>query len=352
MTMDGVRVSVPASASGFGPGLGTLGLALAPRLELTVHAVARPGAWVGVSGTDFHEFPFDARNLCVRSLWAVEDALGASRTGLEMSISNRIPTKRGFGSSVASVVAAGAAALTLSGAVDRLDPEGFHQTLFSLSQQMIGRPSACAASVFGSLSLVWRTRPGDVPRSIIGAHPSASRTDRWTALRLEVAQRVHACLLVPDARRHARLSPDGDPEASDGTLRDPVRRDSVITALGRQGLLLQALGQAGSHLDVDDLNAVLFDATLDPVRLPHFAEVMPDCWQLVNHLRSQGFAAVLVGSGPSVLVLHASDERVGAQESWVLRLRALVQSEWLASGRWTLRRTAVDHEGVRVTALG
>jgi homoserine kinase len=362
----GVRVSVPASASGFGPGAGTLGLALNARLEMTVRPLARSGVWVRVSGVDSQTYPWDRRNLCVQALWAVEDGLGVPRSGLEVMLDGRIPTKRGFGSSVASVVAATAAGLALSGQGDQLDESAFRHSVFALAEQMIRRPTATAASVFGSLVSVWKTSPSDVPRSIVGTARSIHRADQWNALPIRIPSRLRACVFIPQMRRsNAQTSAQADPEMAETTIREQIHRADAIANLRRQALLLELLARADSQAaQSNNPDAILFDATADAVRLPHISSVMPDAWQLINHLRSQGCPALLVGSGPSVLVVHM--EPAGAQsasahsvlrptayqeDAWLARIRSLTQSEWLRSGRWSLRKIDPDREGLRISFL-
>jgi homoserine kinase len=361
----GVRVSVPASASGFGPGTGSLGLALSARLEMTVRPLARSGAWVRISGVDSQTYPWDRRNLCVQALWAVEDSLGVPRSGLEVMLDGRIPTKRGFGSSVASVVAATAAALALSGQGDQLDESTFRHSVFALAEQMIGRPTATAASVFGSLVSVWKTAPSDVPRSILGASRSISRSDQWNALPISIPSRLRACVFIPKARRTtAQASDQTNPEVNEKTARDQIRREDVVANLSRQALLLELMARAASQQPSADSDAILFDATADRIRLPHISSVMPDAWQLINHLRSQGCPALLVGSGPSVLVLHMDSQDAQSsrsrsalrptayqEDAWLARIRSMTQSEWLRSGRWSLRKIDPDREGLRISFL-
>src|SRR6188768_1433255 len=99
-----VTVKVPATTANLGPGLDTLGLALALYDELEVTVREEPGAFVEVHGvgenTDADPgIETDETNLVVRSIARVFEAYGQPVPGLNLVAHNSIPHGRGLGSS-------------------------------------------------------------------------------------------------------------------------------------------------------------------------------------------------------------------------------------------------------------
>jgi homoserine kinase len=77
--------------------------------------------------------------------------------------------------------------------------------------------------------------------------------------------------------------------------------------VSRAALLVHALAGEPS---------LLFDATEDRLHEPYRAEVMPATTQLVADLRREGFAAVISGAGPAVLVLTIDPDQVPEPSGW------------------------------------
>lgn len=373
---NGVKVSVPASASGLGPGVGTLGLGLDLRLDVTFQPVAREGAQVSVRGVDELAFPHNEQNLSVKACWLTQDFLGEPRTGLTVSMRNAIPARAGLGTSVASVVAGVAAAFAMRPDAGDLTSKDFKQQMFSVAASMLGRQSATAASVYGNLVSVWLRQPQDVPSSVVGFPQAITRHNEWIAQAQPVHPAVQAALLLPAERRRGNLPLGAEPDYGEGTS-EPFSRSRALSNIQRSVLLhSQLTGQ-----NMPD-NQLLFDATHDAMRLPLLDGALRESVLLVEHLRSQGFAAVLLGSGPAVLVLHADPDyqrtlarMKDAQESgseawnpygvgiapgmwsssarpaWVNRIKQLVEHDWLANKRWSLTYMPLDKNGVQVTPL-
>jgi homoserine kinase len=73
-----------------------------------------------------------------------------------------------------------------------------------------------------------------------------------------------------------------------------VSREDAVFNVSRTALLIAALMQSPE---------LLLDATADRLHQDYRAEAMPETHKLVTALRAAGFAAVVSGAGPSVLVL-------------------------------------------------
>jgi homoserine kinase len=79
--------------------------------------------------------------------------------------------------------------------------------------------------------------------------------------------------------------------------REVTHADATHTA-GRAGLLVAALTGRPD---------LLLAATEDRLHQPYRAPAMPQTAALVTRLRAAGYAAVVSGAGPTVLVLHGRD---------------------------------------------
>ena len=84
---------------------------------------------------------------------------------------------------------------------------------------------------------------------------------------------------------------------------------------------------------------MLFAATQDRLHQPYRAPLMEPSWTLIEKLRSHGFASMVSGAGPCVLVLHHGDAHEQLEQ---------LASEELASGHWRVLHLGVDTKGVQV----
>jgi homoserine kinase len=288
-----VRVRVPASSANLGPGFDALGLALGLYDEVTVR-VGAGGLSVDAAGEGAADLDCDEGHLVVRAMRAAFDVLGAQPPGLELRCDNRIPHGRGLGSSAAAIVAGIVAARAL--VVDRaLDDTA----ALRLATEMEGHPDNVAAALLGGLTVAWYDDGG--PR----------------AVRLPVHPSIAPLVFVPDEKSstaHART-----------VLPDQVPHADAAANAGRAALLVEALGRRPE---------LLLDATEDRLHQSYRAASLRRTTELVQRLRAQGHAAVVSGSGPTVLVLGP----VEGHE------RAIA----LAGHRWAPRALAVDTAGARV----
>ncbi|TFB61323.1 homoserine kinase [Cryobacterium sp. TMT1-62] len=296
-----VTVQVPATTANLGPGFDTLGLALAHHDHLQVSVRDEPGVTVEVHGVGEGVVPTDETNLVVRALIHAFAAYGQELPGLNLVAHNEIPHGRGMGSSGAAIVAGIMAAKGLLEGIVDIDAEA----LLALATEMEGHPDNVAPALFGGLTIAWMTPEG--PRH----------------KKLMVHRGVKPLVFVPEHAMSTALARSLQPES--------VPHEDAVFNLSRSALLIAALIQSPE---------LLLAATEDKLHQSYRAAAMPETNRLITLLREHGFAAVVSGAGPSILVL-ASDpgQRLVAAE--------LIAAE--SETPWQALMLAVDVLGATVT---
>jgi homoserine kinase len=299
-----VKVSVPATTANLGPGFDTLGMALTIGDELIVTAIKGSVITVDVHGVGAGEVATDETNLIARSLAHAFASKNIAVPGLHLEAHNVIPHGRGLGSSGAAIVAGVMAAKgLLEGIVEFSSSE-----LLALATDMEGHPDNIAPSLFGGLTIAWMTDEGPKHK------------------KLSVHRGVSLVVAVPeDASMSTSLARSLQPET--------VPHKDAIFNLSRSALLIAALIQSPE---------LLFEATEDRLHQNYRASAMKDTDALLQSLRKLGFAAVVSGAGPSVLVL-CSDP------SQRLAVAEVVAAH--AGGTWTSHMLTVDERGATVEEL-
>lgn len=262
-----VSVQVPATSANLGPGFDTLGLALALYDHLDVSVRDEPGASVEVHGVGEGEVPTDASNLVVRAIAHTFAAYGQELPGLNLVAHNVIPHGRGLGSSGAAIVSGILAAKGLLEGIVDIDADA----LLALATELEGHPDNVAPALFGGLTIAWMTPEG--PRH----------------KKLMVHRGVKPLVFVPEHVMSTALARSLQPES--------VPHEDAVFNVSRSALLIAALIQSPE---------LLLAATEDKLHQSYRAAAMPETNRLLTLLREQGFAAVVSGAGPSILVL-ASD---------------------------------------------
>lgn len=262
-----VRIRVPASSANLGPGFDSLGLALGICDEIAVETTDS-GLRVQVTGESADEVPWGPSHLVVRAIERGLRAAGVRAAGLEVVCRNVIPHARGLGSSAAAVVGGLAAASALAGQFDTelaLDSD----RLVHLASQFEGHPDNAAASVFGGLVVSWTETP-PVHR----------------AVRLAVHPDIRPVVLVPDQQSST--------SQTRGLLPQSVSHRDAAFNTSRAALAVVALTQRPD---------LLLAATEDRLHQSQRAAALPLTTAWLGRLRADGFAAVVSGAGPAVLVL-------------------------------------------------
>ncbi|NUU05775.1 homoserine kinase [Leifsonia sp. C5G2] len=298
-----VAVKVPATSANLGPGFDTLGLALALYDELEVSVRDEPGATVEVVGVGEGEVATDESNLVVRAIAHTFDAVGVPMPGLNLRARNSIPHGRGLGSSGAAIVSGIMAAKGLLEGVVDLDA----QQLLALANDMEGHPDNVAPALFGGLTIAWVTPEGPRFKKLI------------------VHRGVSPLVLVPEHVMSTALARSLQPQS--------VPHEDAVFNVSRSALLVAALIQSPE---------LLHAATEDKLHQSYRASAMPETDRLITLLRENGFAAVVSGAGPSILVLGSDPSQ---------RLAAAKLVEEAAQTRWQPLMLAVDFKGATVARV-
>jgi homoserine kinase len=300
-----VRVRVPATSANLGPAFDTAGLALSLH-DVLEFAVTDGGLAVEMTGEGAGTLPADESHLVVRAFRAACAELGWTPPGLRVVAANAIPQGRGLGSSAAAVVAGVVGAWALCPDVDTVDGNA----VLRLTTEMEGHPDNVAPCLLGGFTLSWTTGRGPV------------------AEQLDVDPDVAPVLLVPDTTL--------DTHVARGLLPDTVPHADAAFNAGRAALLVHALTSEPG---------LLLDATEDRLHQRQRAAAMPGSLALIDRLRERGYAAVVSGAGPSVLVLtrrHPDDEPGDAAGA---RVREVTE---LTPPGWRVLPLDVDATGARV----
>lgn len=296
-----VEVSVPATTANLGPGFDTLGMALTMGDRLSATVVEGTGITVEVHGVGEGEVPTDETNLIAKSLLHAFAAKGVTAPALHLVAHNTIPHGRGLGSSGAAIVAGVMAAKGLLEGFESFDAS----ELLAIATEMEGHPDNIAPSLFGGLTIAWMTDQGPKHK------------------KLSVHRGVSLVVAVPqEASMSTQLARSLQP--------DTVPHQDAIFNLSRSALLIAALIQSPE---------LLFEATEDKLHQTYRASAMQDTDDLLQKLRKQGFAAVVSGAGPSVLIL-CSDPSQRAE------VASIVESH--GGGSWASHMLTVDERGATV----
>lgn len=292
-----VAVRVPATSANLGPGFDTLGLALSVYDELTVTALDGDRIEIHATGEGADEVPRDGSHLVVRAMAYAFEACGRSLPGIRLDARNVIPHGRGLGSSGAAVTAGLLAAKGLLAGDVELGPS----TLLRLATELEGHPDNVAPALFGGLTIAWMDDDGPQHKKLL------------------VHRGVSPLVFVPDftmstseARALAPLQ---------------VTREDAVFNVSRSALLIAALTQSPE---------LLMAATEDKLHQSYRAQAMPATDELIRGLRARGFAAVVSGAGPSVLVLADGPGR---------RLDAVRAAAEIGDTAWQPLMLAVDVKG-------
>jgi homoserine kinase len=279
-----VTVEVPATSANLGPGFDCFGLALDwyERVHLEVRDA---GYSLDISGEGAQVLPRNESHLIIRSTLAGLADLGIRAPGLTLRCRNTIPQGRGLGSSSAAIVAGLMAAAVLAGE----EPEA--HWLLTQASVIEGHPDNVAAAIYGGFVLAYESCGIQVAQGSVRNNVGAAVFVADSQVQTETARR-----LLPQAVPH------GDAAANSG----------------RSALLVHALAMDPARL---------LEATRDWLHQSYREPAMPRSYELMKRLRGNGFAAVISGAGPSVLVLgRVEDLQALATEvvpGFSLRLLAL-----------------------------
>lgn len=301
-----VQVRVPATSANLGPGFDTLGLALSAYDELVVTALPEGELEIEVTGSGAEEIPRDESHLIARVIRHVFADQGRTAPGLRIVARNGVPHGRGLGSSAAAVTAG---VLAAKGLLEG-EAELSENDLLRLAVEIEGHPDNVAPALFGGLTIAWTDEHGPQHKKLL------------------VHRGVAPVVFVPETTMSTSLARSLQPLQ--------VPREDAVFNVSRSALLIAALIQSPE---------LLLAATEDKLHQDYRAEAMPETNRLVRALRGAGFAAVVSGAGPSVLVLADGPGRRLEAADLVLRL---------SDTPWEAHMLAVDFKGgtVRTNPVG
>ena len=290
-----VHIRVCATSANLGPGFDSFGLALG-LYDDVIARVADSGLTVDVAGEGEDRVDRAERNLVVKAMRQTFKALGGQPRGLEIVCANRIPHSRGLGSSAAAIVAGilAARALTVTSMSD--------DDVLALATRMEGHPDNVAAALRGGLTVSWTDA---------GAVGVAD---------LPVAPGITAVAFVPTTTQNT--------ERARALLPASVPHAVAAANAARAALLPAALG---GRMEL------LMAATVDALHQPFRLASQQRGSDLLDKLRAAGHAAVLSGSGPTVLVLCADPDE--AHDAAAMATRG-----------WVAHVLPVDREGARLVS--
>jgi homoserine kinase len=295
-----VAVKVPATTANLGPGFDTLGLALSLYDDIVVSVREVPGVAVTVHGVGAGEVPTDESNIVVRAISRTFQAFGVRMPGLDVLAHNAIPHGRGLGSSGAAIVSGVMAAKGLLEGIVEVDSH----RLLTIATGLEGHPDNVAPALFGGLTIAW-TADGEPQYKKLFVHRGVS-----------------PLICVPEGTMSTAVA---------RTLRPvSVPHEDAIFNVSRSALLIAALIQSPE---------LLLAATEDRLHQRYRASAMPETDALIATLRAEGFAAVVSGAGPSVLVLCSDPAERLAAASLVAQCR---------TSPWQTLLLAVDFKGATV----
>jgi homoserine kinase len=300
-----VTVRVPATSANLGPGYDSLGLALALHDTLTVESLDTDDLVFELRGEGAETLPRDASHLVVRAMDAAFERLGYRHGGLKVVADNVNPHGRGLGSSASAVVAAVSAANAMVPAEDQRGKDWILQ----LTSELEGHPDNVAPALFGGLALSWQD------------------SEQYSSTRATVAGSVIPIVAVPNFELST--------EAARALLPASVGHHAAAMNSGRAALLIHALTQQPEFL---------LPGTEDYLHQSYRADAMRPSAALIGALRKAGYAAVVSGAGPTVLVLANGEEQAGNALAFIQAYTA----ENTPDIGWRVLKLAVDVEGAKV----
>lgn len=305
-----ITVRVPATSANLGPGYDSLGLALDLHDSIDVETTDDGAYVVAVQGEGAAELPLDRSHLIVRTIEETWALLGFRGTGLRLTAANVIPHGRGLGSSASAIVSGVVAANALVPAGFRLDDAALLQRCAELE----GHPDNVAPALAGGLSVSWQ-EGGDA-------------SGRFRSVRPAVHPDIVPVIAVPDYQLST--------ESARGLLPADVPHADAAANSARAALLIHALTAAPP---------LLLEGSRDYLHQSHRAPAMAPSAALIADLRGQGFAAVVSGAGPTVLVLAGSASAAAAAADAVAAHAAKTAENGVS---WRVLRLGVEPEGAKV----
>jgi homoserine kinase len=258
------RIAVPATVANLGPGFDILALALELQNEVEIDQTAS-GVVLDPGPDAPPELRDPERNLVVRAYAQACAAIGVDAGGIAVRCVNRIPLRRGLGSSAAAALGG------VLGAVALHRPAWDEGDILKQVVDLEGHPDNAAAALLGGLVIV---APGAAP------------------VTMRVPEELLCVVFVPDM------------EIATASAREVVaesfsRADAVYNA-SRCALFVRAIAER----DYASLRTAMDDRWHQTQR----SALMPAMPDIISAALGAGACgSCLAGAGPSILALTFSD---------------------------------------------
>ena len=274
------KVRVPASTANLGSGFDTLGMALTLYNEVEL-IEGGEGVQLVVEGEGQVALEkAGERNLVLRAAQATLSEFGVRPSGLRVRQLNRIPLRRGLGSSASACLGGVAAAARLAGV--ELTPD----QLLARALPFEGHPDNITPALLGGLTI------------------SAIVEGRIVFARVRVPKRLKAMVVIPRLEIATKRARE--------VLPQQVPFQDAVFNLNRLALLM--VGLTTDRLDL------LAAGSEDRLHQPYRAGLLPGMEAILDEGRRAGALAVfLSGAGSSLLALVTADgEEIGRRmgERW------------------------------------
>ncbi len=281
-------VRVPATSANLGPGFDSLGLAL-DWCDDYFAEVTPGGLTLDLTGPGSDTLPRDGSHLIVRTLTDALAEFGFEAPGLFFRSELSIPLARGLGSSSAAVVAG----LGLAWALARPGVPIDRRATFESAYELEGHGDNVGPAVLGGFTITWPSSAAGM-NGLPQSRASLVRDD------------VRALALIP--------SDELLTDSARGALPAEVPLVDAIANVARSALLVHAMA---------DDPSLLLEATADRLHQDYRRGLAPASHALMTALRERGFAALVSGAGPTVLVLHSEQDQPALEAA----VRSLPEAE-------------------------
>jgi homoserine kinase len=254
---------IPASTTNLGPGFDCLGMALRLYNRVTASPSAG-GVEITVEGDGASTLPRDETNLVYQAVARVFAAIDRPAPGLRIHLVNRIPLRRGLGSSAAAVVGGLLVGNALAGeALSR-------EEILRLAVAMEGHPDNVAPALRGGLTL------------------AALVEDGIAVTQLPIPAGLKAVVAIPEL--------EVETARARAVLPAQVSRGDAIFNVSRTAFVVGALATG----DLRPLGWAMEDRLHQPYR----AALIPGLMETIAAARGAGAAgASLSGAGSTILAL-------------------------------------------------
>jgi len=298
-----VKITLPATLTNIGPGLGTLGLAVGLRASVELLDRGNAELVVKSSGTDAKRYPSPYSHPVVLAAMRLFQSQERAPAGFTAYVNNPIPPRSGLG---------GETALTLAGvigAANLLDLSLSRDELLEIAAEIIGSGDGVIAAALGGLTAGSLGKDGLVYRPLAPAELSV-------------------VVVFPRIRRYANRTPKA--------LNKTVPYPDALFHLSRLPMLIDAF-QSG---DIDALGTLLEDR----IHTPNLLKYHKHYEDAAEAARKAGASGVsLTDLGPS-LVAFTNQDHEAVQEA----ICAVFEENQIDTESWVL---PVDRQGIVVSVM-